>query len=94
MSKAKLGKIHDDKTKEAISIANGTPVYLYKITPEPENFTGAEREKEKLILEKTVHSVREAGKFLKISHSTVSKYLKSGALFKIILKICSTKLND
>lgn len=29
MSRSRLGKLNNDKTKEAISIANGTPVYLY-----------------------------------------------------------------
>ena len=29
MSKARLGKILGSKTKEAISISNGTPIYLY-----------------------------------------------------------------
>jgi hypothetical protein len=31
MSKAKLGKIPNDKTREALSIARGQSVYLYKL---------------------------------------------------------------
>lgn len=29
MSLVKPGKVHDNKTKKAISVANGTAVYLY-----------------------------------------------------------------
>ena len=70
MSKAKLGKSHDAKTKEAIPIANGTPVYLYKIQSEPENFLCAERVNPILI--KIFSSLREAAKYLNISHSTAA----------------------
>lgn len=38
MCKIKLGKKLDQKTKKAITISNGTPVYLYKFTPNKLNF--------------------------------------------------------
>ena len=83
MSKAKLGKSHNDKTKEAISIANGTPVYLYEknmdgVLAETCKFTSAEQYN--FIFIRKFHSVRDAGKYLNISHITASKYLRSGDL--------------
>lgn len=73
MSLAKTGKVHDNKTKESISAANGTAVYLYAACLE--NSTDA------FCLIQNFSSLREAGKYLGISHSNVSRYFKSGALF-------------
>lgn len=73
MSLAKTGKVQDNKTKEAISAANGTAVYLYAAC------LGNSTDAFCLIQEFT--SIREAGKYFCISHSNVSRYLKSGALY-------------
>jgi group I intron endonuclease len=72
MSLAKIGKVHDNKTKEAISSANGTAVYLYAAC--------LEDSMNKFCLVKEFLSIRELGKYLNVSHSTVSRYLKSGNL--------------
>jgi len=48
--------------------------------------------KSKFILIEKFPSVREVGKFLDISHSTVSRYLKSGKLYQGIYKITKIPL--
>ncbi len=61
------------KTKKAISAANGTAVYLYAAC--------LENSTDPFCLIQKFTSLREAGKYLGISHSNVSRYIKSGALF-------------
>jgi group I intron endonuclease len=97
MSKSRLGKFHNDKTKEAISIANGTPVYLYEknrdgVSAETSKFTSADQYNLNFI--QKFNSIREAGKYLNISHITASKYLRSGDLLNNTYKLSSVKLNE
>jgi len=73
MSLVKKGKVHDNKTKEAISVANGTAVYLYAAC--------LGNSTDSFCLIQKFSSIREAGKYFGISHSNVSRYLKSGALY-------------
>lgn len=54
MSLAKIGKVHDNKIKEAISSANGTAVYLYAAC--------LEDSMNKFCLVKEFLSIRELGK--------------------------------
>jgi group I intron endonuclease len=73
MSLAKTGKVRDNETRKAISAANGTAVFLYAAC--------SEHSSDALCLIQKFTSLREAGKYLGISHSNVSRYVKSGALF-------------
>ena len=73
MSLARKGKIVEKKTKEKMSKAKGTAVYLYAACLE--NYT------HKFCLIKTFTSLRQAGKGLDISAGTVSRYIKSGLWF-------------
>lgn len=69
---AREGKVNSVATRKAISITNGTPVYLYvACSNNPHN---------SLCFSQKFSSTREVGKYFKISHSTVSRYLKSGKL--------------
>jgi len=86
MSKIKLGKKLDQKTKKALTISNGTPVYLYKFIPNKLNSIS-----HYLFINK-FDSIREVGRYLSISQSTVSRYLKSGDLFKNNFKFSYTLL--
>lgn len=49
---------------------------------------------EKFLLVNKFNSLREVGKYLGISHSNVSLYLKSGKLYKRIYKISKTPLSE
>ena len=73
MSLAKKGKTRAEKTKEAISVENGTTVYLYAAC--------LENSTEAFCLIGKYTSLRKLGKSLGISLSNVSRYLKSGSLF-------------
>lgn len=46
------------------------------------------------VLIKKFNSIRELGKFFNVSHSTISRYLKSGKIFKNCYKISITLLNE
>ena len=86
MSLAKKGSNQDKKTKEAISAANGTVVYLYALESSTVKFC---------LIEKFT-SLRKLGEFLGTSHSNVSRYLKSGAILTrngISYKISLTELD-
>ena len=67
---AREGEVNSVATRKAIYIANGTLVYLYVACSNyPHNsFCFSQK------------FSREVGKYFKISHSTVSRYLKSGKL--------------
>lgn len=69
---SKVGKVRDIQTKTAISASNGTSIYLYALC--------SDCSMDKYCLVKQFLSFREAGKYLKMSHSNVSRYLKSGEL--------------
>ncbi len=69
---SKVGKVRDIYTKNAISASNGTPIFLYALC--------SDCSMDKYCLVKQFLSFREAGKYLNMSHSNVSKYLKSGNL--------------
>ena len=73
---AKLGRVLDIKTKNAISGSNGSPIYLYALC--------SDCSIEKYCLVKQFLSFREAGKYLNMIHSNVSRYLKSGKLISRI----------
>jgi hypothetical protein len=59
------GKIHDNKTKEAISVANGTAVYLYAASSTLWKSLGNSTDSFCLI--QKFSSIREAGKYFGIS---------------------------
>lgn len=87
MRAKKLGTRHSETTKEKIIISKGQTVYLYKLNtintaPLPSDF---------IFIEK-FNSIRELGRFLKVSQSTISNYLKSGKIFKNCYKISSTPI--
>jgi group I intron endonuclease len=88
MQAKKFGTILSDATKEKIIISRGHAVYLYKlnkninITPLPSDF----------IFIQKFNSIRELGRFFKVSQSTISSYLKSGKIFKNCYKISSTSI--
>ena len=88
MRDKKLGTILSEATKNKIIVSKGHAVYLYKIdtnisiTPLSLNF---------IFIEK-FNSIRELGRFLKVSQSTISRYLKSGKIFKNCYKISSTPI--
>ena len=67
---SKIGKVLDTKT--AISTSNGTPIFLYALCSDCST--------DKYCLVKQFVSFREAGKYLNMSHSNVSRYFKSGNL--------------
>jgi group I intron endonuclease len=69
---SKVGKVLDTQTKNAISASNGTPIFLYALCSDCST--------DKYCLVKQFVSFREAGKYLNMSHSNVSRYLKSGNL--------------
>jgi group I intron endonuclease len=69
---SKVGKVLDTKTKNTISASNGTPIFLYALCSDCST--------DKYCLVKQFVSFREAGKYLNMSHSNVSRYLKSGNL--------------
>lgn len=102
MSKLKRGTKLRDDTKMLISRALGSETYLYKYITEKvdlsylTNTTLKTNEDvndfTKFILINKFPSVREVGKILKISHSTVSRYLKSGNLYQGIYKITKIPL--
>ena len=69
---SKVGKVLDTQTKNAISASNGTPIFLYALCSDCST--------DKYCLVKQFVSFREAGKYLNMSHSNVSRYFKSGNL--------------
>jgi group I intron endonuclease len=76
MRNARLGRVLDIETKNAISASNGSPICLYALCSDCST--------EKYCLVKQFFSFREAGKYLNKSHSYVSRYLKSGKLISRI----------
>lgn len=102
MSRLKTGNIFSNNTKFLISKSLGDETYLYKIvktedqSKENDNtftFIKIDGSLKKFILINKFNSLREVGKFLGISHSTVSRYLKSDKLFQGIYKISQTLLD-
>ena len=69
---SKVGKVLDTQTKNAISASNGTQIFLYALCSDCST--------DKYCLVKQFVSFREAGRYLNMSHSNVSRYLKSGNL--------------
>jgi group I intron endonuclease len=85
MRKIKTGKILSSKTRKAITIAHGISIYIYKFVACAACAACADNtsnDKNKFLLINKFDSIREAGRNLGISHSTITKYLKSGNLFK------------
>jgi len=78
MRQKALGRIHSDKTKLKMSTKRGNPVNIYE-KDSSEGF--------KLI--GSFVSARKAGIFLKMSASTVMKYMNSGAIYKDKYKFSS-----
>jgi group I intron endonuclease len=78
MRQSALDRKHSDETKFKISTKHGNPVNIYEKSSE-EGF--------KLI--GSFVSARRAAKFLDISHSTVTKYINSGEIFKNKYKFSS-----
>lgn len=76
MKLSSLGRVADVQTKKLMSATRGTPVYLYALC------TGCGMVKYCLV--KQFLSFREAGKYLNISHSNISRYVKSGNLISRI----------
>ena len=68
MRLARTGKVVDANTKEKMSKAKGTAVYLYAACLGDST--------EKFCLIKIFTSIRQAGKYLEISAGTVSRYMK------------------
>lgn len=66
----------------ALSILKGTIVYLYEIDTE-----------NKYVLRDVFNSHRSVAKYLRISQNTVSRYVKSGGIFKGKYKFSSYLLN-
>nr|YP_008081991.1 GIY-YIG endonuclease family protein [Rhizoctonia solani]AGK45367.1 GIY-YIG endonuclease family protein [Rhizoctonia solani] len=67
MNLVKKGKVHDNKTKEAISVANGTAVYLYAAC--------LGNSTDSFCLIQKFSSIREAGKY---SYFLITKNLFFG----------------
>ena len=82
MRTKKLGTFHSDSTKEKMVKAKGQVTYLYKLNTNI--ITQEAKENNNFFLVKKFNSIRELGRYLSVSKSTVSHYLKSG-------KICYTK---
>ena len=65
--------------------------YLYKLNTDIT--TQEAKENNNFILVKKFNSIRELGRYLSVSQATVSRYLKSGNIFKNCYKISNTLLN-
>ena len=76
MRAKKLNNKLSEVTKEKIKITKGQAVYLYNLKDNtntlPSNF----------ILIKKFNSIRELSRFFNVSNGTISKYLRSGKIFK------------
>ena len=72
-------------TKEKIKIALGQAVYLYSLN----NNTKTISAKQNYIFIKKYNSIRvlRISRFFKVSNGTISRYLKSGKIFKNCYKI-------
>jgi group I intron endonuclease len=80
MRQKALGRVHSDETKLKMSVIRGNPVIIYeKCSLALDGFT----------LIGSFVSARRASKFLGISHSTVSKYMYSGEIYKERYKFSS-----
>jgi transcriptional antiterminator len=84
----KIGTKLSEATKKKIIVAKGHAVYLYKINT---NISTTPLSLDFILIEK-FNSIRELGRFLKVSQSTISRYLKSGKIFKNCYKISSTPI--
>jgi group I intron endonuclease len=91
MRTKKLGTFHSNSTKEKMVIAKGQVTYLYKLNTDI--ITQEAKENNNFILVKKFNSIRELGRYLSVSQATVSRYLKSGNIFKNCYKISNTLLN-
>jgi hypothetical protein len=93
MRTKKLGTFHSNTTKEKMVIARGQITYLYKLN----TIINTQKDKENnnnFILIKKYNSIRELGRFLGVLQSTISRYIKSGKIFKNCYKISNTLLNE
>lgn len=94
MRDKKLGTILSEATKNKIIVSKGHAVYLYKINTNIS--TSATPASPPLSLDfifiEKFNSIRELGRFLKVSQSTIYRYLKSGKIFKNCYKISSTPI--
>lgn len=99
----RLGKSLSSETRTRISKSNGTTVYLYQIDIECRTHQSQSLKGEVLlspsmpsnnnfILVDKFNSFRSAGKYLNISQSTVSRYIKSGDIFNGKYKFLSSLL--
>jgi group I intron endonuclease len=79
--KSRIGKTHSKETRLALSLLKGTTLYLYEINTE-----------NKYVLRDIFNSYRNLAKYLGISQSTVSRYVKSGDIFKGKYKFSSSLL--
>jgi len=80
--KSRIGKTHSTETRLYLSMLKGTTIYLYEINTE-----------NKYVLKDMFNSYRNVAKYLGISQSTVSRYVKSGDIFKGKYKFASSLLN-
>jgi group I intron endonuclease len=78
MREKALGRKHSDDTKLKMSLVRGNPINVY----EKCDSSGFQ-------LIGSFVSIRKAGKFLGMSHSTVLKHLNSGTIYKDRYKFSS-----
>jgi len=64
-----FGKNHSDEAKIRMSIAKGTPIYVYDIA-------------DKTLLVNEFTSAKKAGEFFNVGKDTILRYTKNGKLFK------------
>lgn len=69
MRQSKLGKKHSEKTKTLMSSSRGTLIYVYELN-------------QTFDLIATFVSIRKAAQFLNTSHSTISRCIELGKLYK------------
>lgn len=62
-----FGKVHSVKSRMKISLARRIPIFVYSLDG---------------MLENTFPSISETGKFFKAQNKTISKYVKSGNIFR------------
>ena len=73
----KIGTKLSEATKKKIIVAKGHAVYLYKINTNISTSATRPLPLDFILIEK-FNSIRELGRFFKVSQSTISRYIKSG----------------
>ena len=91
MRDKKIGTKLSEATKKKLIVAKGHAVYLYKINANISTSATRPLISDFILVDK-FNSIRELGRFLKVSQSTISSYLKSGKIFKECYKISSTPI--